>query len=420
MTSIKAQGLSSLSLAAAWWRQHGLVDRIDDFRACLQPTPRQRTLLWPADGGMLPAWDAPSAVASPSLTRSIASCSLPTTTARDRQPDVPLVLVSACLLSYPVTYRGTHRRLPAVLHPTPLLFLTEVLFKEMGLVQCLPVCPEVQWLGLPAPRVPLRLVRGFRGPDGAGRRGSGWTTAQNDWKALSKPLSTGSSGSVADEEEREVRYLVESTSEDHALLRYDAPNGTRAELSTSLDLNSEFVAHLLQDLRTVDGIILKSYSPSCGVQDARLYVEAAASPSSTVCDPHSCNACQHVKAPRVASVTGRRPAASTSAQRRFDLVDGFFTQQLRSFLASMQSVDGQPSAEACIRAETAAPVVTCDRLLTHFYTEELLSQARSVRDVKKGHVDGVALEAAPNLTSLDTFMESVLQHREQRLSRKRD
>ncbi|KAG5477723.1 hypothetical protein LSCM1_05019 [Leishmania martiniquensis] len=414
MTSIKAQGLSSLPLAAAWWSQHGLIDRLDSFRACPQPTPRQLPLQLPAHGGMPPVFGSLSAVAKQPPAQPTASCSLSSTAARDRQPDLPLVLVSACLLGYPVTYRGTRKKLPAVLKPTPLLFLTEVLCKEMGLVQCLPVCPEVQWLGLSAPRVPLRLVRGAQGPDGAGRRGGGWAPAQLCSNAPSPPLPTGSSGTLRGNDKREVRYLVESAAEDHALLSYDASSGTHVGPSPAF--HAEFLSQLRQDLRAVDGIVLKSYSPSCGVQDARLYEEAVTPPSSTLCSQHPCTACKHVEDSGRAAVAGQRLASSTRGQRRFDLVDGFFTQQLRSCVASMHRADGQQSAGVCIWPATAAPVVTCDRLLTRFYTGERRSPPHLPGNGKTWRVEESAPEAAPSLRSLDSFMESVLQHREWRLS----
>ncbi|CAJ1008887.1 hypothetical protein Q4I28_004200 [Leishmania naiffi] len=412
MAPIKAPGLSSLPLANAWWRQHGLADRLDGFRACRQPTPSQLPFQRIADGGVSPAWTELSAAVKQSLTKS-------TTEAKHRQPDLPLVLVSACLLNYPVTYRGTHTSLPAFLRPTPLLFLTEVLFKELGLVRCVPVCPEVQWLRLPVPRVPLRLVRGRRGTDGADQRGSEWTAPQHSSSGPLPPLTASPSGDVPGEGEREMRYLVESAAEDHVLLQYDAANSTPAALSSSPQLDSEFLVKLLQDLRAVDGIVLKSYSPSCGVRDARLYEEAVTSPSSSQCGQHACNACEHAGKPASVSIAGRRPAASASAQRRFDLVDGFFTQQLRHFLASMHSVHGGKSTGTCSYAEAVTPVITCDRLLTHFYTEERWNRAPSARRVTKRCVDVSALEAAPSLTSLDSFMDSVLQHRDWRLSRER-
>ncbi|CBZ27397.1 conserved hypothetical protein [Leishmania mexicana MHOM/GT/2001/U1103] len=412
MTPIKAPRLSSLPLATAWWRQHGLADRLDSFRACRQPTPRQQPLQRTTDGGVSLGWAGLSTGTKQSLTSS-------PTTATDRPPDLPLVLVSACLLSYPITYRGTHTSLPALLRPTPLLFLTEVLFKELALVQCVPVCPEVQWLGLPVPRVPLRLVRGSRGTGDARQRGNGWAAAQHSSSAISPSLSMGASDSVAIKDEREVRYLVESSAEDHVLLRYDAPNDTFADQSPSPQLHSAFLAQLLQDLKAVDGIILKSYSPSCGVRDARLYEEAVTPPPSSLCDQHVCNACEHTGKPTSASFTGRRPAASTSAQRRFDLVDGFFTQQLRNFLASMHGVDGGRCADARCHPEAAVPVITCDRLLTDFYTEERLRRVPLAWKVKKRRVAGNASEAAPHLTSLDSFMESVLQHRDWRVSQGR-
>ncbi|CAG9574537.1 conserved hypothetical protein [Leishmania major strain Friedlin] len=412
MTPAKALRLSSLPLATAWWRQHGLADRLEGFRACRQPTPRQRPLQRTADGGVSLGWAGLLAGAEQSRTSSI-------TTATDRPPDLPLVLVSACLLSYPVTYRGTHTNLPASLRPTPLLFLTEVLFKELGLVQCVPVCPEVQWLGLPVPRVPLRLVRGSRGTDDARQRGSGWAAAQHSSSATLPSLSMSASDSVAIKGEREARYLVESSAEDHVLLRCDAPNDTFAEQSPSPQLHSAFLAQLVQDLKAVDGIILKSYSPSCGVRDARLYEEAVTSPPSSPCDQHACNACERAGKPTSASFIGRRPAASASAQRRFDLVDGFFTQQLRDFLTSMHGVGGERRADARCHSEAAAPVITCDRLLTDFYTEERLRRSPLAGKVKKRHVAGNASEAAPHLTSLDSFMESVLQHRDWRVSQHR-
>ncbi|CAJ1989146.1 Protein of unknown function (DUF523) [Leishmania donovani] len=411
MTPVNAPRLSSLPLATAWWRQHGLADRLEGFRGCRQPTPHQRPLQRTADGGVSLAWAGLLAGTEQSLTPS-------TTTATDRPPDLPLVLVSACLLSYPVTYRGTRTSLPASLRPTPLLFLTEVLFKELGLVQCVPVCPEVQWLGLPVPRVPLRLVRGSRDTDDA-RRGSGWAAAQHSSSATLPSLSMSASDSVAIKDKREVRYLVESSAEDHILMRYDAPNDTFAEQLPPPQLHSAFLTQLLQGLKAVDGIILKSYSPSCGVRDARLYEEAVTSPPSSPCDQHACNDCECAGKPTSVSFTGRRPAASASAQRRFDLVDGFFTQQLRDFLASVHGVDGGQRADARCHSEAAAPVITCDRLLTDFYTEERLRQAPLAGKVKKRRVAGNASEAAPHLTSLDSFMESVLQHRDWRVSQDR-
>ncbi|KAG5503411.1 hypothetical protein JKF63_05550 [Porcisia hertigi] len=413
MTSPKAADLSS-TLVTTWWRQHGLAGRLKSFRAARQPTPRRLPLERTADGGVSPVWAADVSGVTTSSSTTTPACSPRIATARGQQPDLPVILVSACLLSYPVTYRGPYARLPALLRPTPLLFLTEVLFKELGLVHCIPVCPEVQWLGLPVPRVPLRLVRGPRARDNAPDEGICSSTAPCNSRVSSPPMSKGASSSAAGESGRDVRYLVDSATEDRVLLRYSAPNDKGDALLSSPQLNSAFLMHFLHDLNTVDGIILKSYSPSCGVQDARLYEAPAPQSSSSLCHQHACNACGRAGKPTSTSLAGRRPDASTSAPRRFELVDGFFTHQLRRFLDSAYGLGGGQQVDSCSHPGVAVPVITCDRLLTHFYAEEHCNQAPST-----GRGIASSSEAVPDLTYLDRFMESVLRHRHWRLSRGR-
>lgn len=239
-------------------------------------------------------------------------------------------------------------RLPATLRPSPLLFFTEVVVGELGLVRCRPLCPEMQWLGLPAPRPPLRLVRA----NGDGER-------ETPGEELRGNIVCVRSGPAS-------------------LLSF---NASTDRLPPSL------VDLLGLPLEDVDGVVLKSRSPSCGVGDARLY---ASEPTKTE-GGLSCSSCRGVAA-----------CATTSASPSYALVDGFFTQLLCNSLHPQRGEHNPAVGEHRPSSPVSPPVITSDRLLRHF----------SAADSSDG--------AHVAQSSLEGFMDSVLRHHEQRLLHKRE
>ncbi|RNF06350.1 uncharacterized protein Tco025E_07585 [Trypanosoma conorhini] len=147
----------------------------------------------------------------------------------------PTLLVSACLLGQCVTYRGgscatpQHRR-------TPIGFIVDCLWREYRLVECLPICPEVDLLAMPSPRPPLRLVKESRDEP---RR---LVTAP---PAVSRHVPPAP-GTWRDEGNEAKRRLAQR----------------HPRLAEEL---------LVRRLAGIDGCVFKSRSPSCGVRDARLY-----------------------------------------------------------------------------------------------------------------------------------------------------
>jgi uncharacterized protein YbbK (DUF523 family) len=366
----------SLPLVAAWWRQHGLQERVQRFCSTRQPTPRLRAAKHTADPSRSLHCFCNKKVGPqllPLTSRLVASSAATHVTAIS-----PVLLVSACLLGYPVTYRGTDVRLPATVRPTPLLFLTEVLWRELGLVQCIPVCPEVELLGLPVPRPPLRLTRA--------------TTA-------------GEEGGVC-------RVVDAATT-----------HGTHLSFRPDVDELPSFVlSQLALPLDAVDGVVLKSRSPSCGVLDARLYAGLAVPAVASSCDACPASSCKAdgTATPPAGSVHGGRdphavlPSSQhdsrTHAAAPYELVDGFFTTLLRNSLTSRGGLAGCPQLERHRRLPP--PVITSDRLLRQFCA----AQSPAALTPEQVCVTAAG-EVGPQHTSLEAFMESALQHHHCRLAR---
>nr|CCC53071.1 conserved hypothetical protein [Trypanosoma vivax Y486] len=145
----------------------------------------------------------------------------------------PTLLVSACMLGQPVSYRGKSSR--CAQRCTPAGFILDFLYHEHQLVNCIGIGPEMDLLGMPAPRPPLRLVQS---PDGGSRYA---VTAE---RAIELPLSPLS------------------------VLKADKDGAEQRLGQRHPRLGEEL---LVRGLADVDGCVLKSRSPSCGVGDARLY-----------------------------------------------------------------------------------------------------------------------------------------------------
>lgn len=364
--------LPPLPLVTAWWAQNELDERLSAFRASRQPTPRTRPLSDLHVAKSAASWQCAGCPRSGSADAS-----------SPQALEQPVLLISACLLSYPVTYRGTHTRLPATLRPLPLLFLTEVLVKELRLVRCVPVCPEMQLLGLPAPRAPLRLVRAA-------------TPSASDC-GEERPGAADAPG-----------CRVESYADPRrALLRLDPAHDTLDTLTLSEGSAALHLAELRRCVADVDGVVLKSSSLSCGVGDARLYDGGDGSSASA----------RHQGA-------GRRPAAPSHDADHFSFVDGFFTHLLRNSLASRHSTRNaaaQPHPDSLDGGDGAAPpvLITSDRLLTKFRAGEQQERAAAAgAGLRRRKADEVGAAAPLELTSLDCFLERVLRHREWRRSQR--
>ncbi|KPA79088.1 putative mitochondrial hypothetical protein [Leptomonas pyrrhocoris] len=366
--------MPSLSLASAWWRQHGLQERVRLFRASRQPTPPHRAL--PPNinnnGCSRTQYCRQAATTTAQSSLSSSSESRTTSTPTDTLASPPVLLMSACLLGFPVTYRGADVRLPATLRPTPLLFLTEVLWRELGLVCCVPVCPEMEWLGLSAPRPPLRLVR-----DETECKKAGATNAQ----------------------ENERCRVVDAVSPDRVFLSYHPFTD---------ELPSAVVAALGAPLHAIDGVVLKARSPSCGVHDARLYSREAATARAA-----SCAACSNSRLP--SARPSQRPTAA-SASTSYAHVDGFFAMLLRNSLCSSC---GEKRGGHAHGAPISLPVITSDRLLSRFYAaDDATSPSSSSSGLPLNGGCGANGEVGLAHTSLDAFVESALRHREGRLARR--
>lgn len=131
------------------------------------------------------------------------------------EPPRARIGVSACLLGEEVRYNGGHKR---------DAFLTDVLGRY---VEWVPVCPEVE-MGLGTPRPAMRLVRIGRG-----------------------------------EEREDIHLIVPETGADHTeAMRSWADR--RVEELAAADL---------------DGYILKSDSPSCGLERVNLFSEDGGEPT---------------------------------------------------------------------------------------------------------------------------------------------
>nr|CCC95148.1 unnamed protein product [Trypanosoma congolense IL3000] len=148
----------------------------------------------------------------------------------------PVLLVSACLLGEPVNYRGVGRASHQQ-RCTPVGFLVDFLSRQHDLLDCIAVCPEMDLLGLPSPRPPLRLLRDPQ----TGRR----SLVACGASVLDIPLLPNT-----------------LTSRDNVEGRLGCVPHRDPRLVDELTCRK---------LSGVHGCLFKARSPSCGVGDARLY-----------------------------------------------------------------------------------------------------------------------------------------------------
>lgn len=195
-----------------------------------------------------------------------------------RGQTVPLRLfVSACLLSHvhqptPVAYHGrasVRKQSSDVFHPVS--FLVDTLGVDYGIIETVTLCPEMDVMSLPSPRSPLKLV------------------AAQPTTSLNSCQPEGLS-SITSARERSFRLCSTACGTDMTLemcgkaapdvvrlLRVVTRRGTVPfNDSQNTGLGSEETSTLE---RMLDGGVMKSRSPSCGVGDARLYSSATPSNS---------------------------------------------------------------------------------------------------------------------------------------------
>lgn len=176
---------------------------------------------------------------------------------------VPRVLVSACLLGYRVSYRGAAAACCGERRPANLL--TQVLGARLGLLECVPLCPELRVLRLGAPRRPIRLVR------------------------LPPPAGLGSGGELAVVDSLSGREHFRYCPSDPQLwLRVEGLAAQRrAAAGSEWGARTEDYNDKEEWLpRDLDGALLKAKSPSCGLQDCQLFRQghraSAGAPADTV------------------------------------------------------------------------------------------------------------------------------------------
>lgn len=166
---------------------------------------------------------------------------------------VPRILVSACLMGERVAYHGRPPGPPRrkrSREATPLSLLLDTLWRSWGIVECIPLCPEMQLLQLPCPRPPVRLVEAAT-----------WGDARQvvmQQEGMPDPLWSYSRGSHADAHKllaREILPLTASNTPCHPC------GGCRGSPPP----------RVMDLLDSIDGIVLKARSPSCGLGDARVY-----------------------------------------------------------------------------------------------------------------------------------------------------
>ena len=154
-------------------------------------------------------------------------------------PSSHVVVISACLAGCAVTYKGD-RAAGNTKHRSwngPIQFVSEVLSeKRLGLIRLMPLCPEVDILGLPIPRNPIKLI------------------LPRDAKQL-PDLVDAVTGLQLTERMEPCRDMT-----------------ITSQLAQKLAKRSP---HMSCSGSNIKGFILRSRSPSCGVGDARLYGESS-------------------------------------------------------------------------------------------------------------------------------------------------
>lgn len=172
----------------------------------------------------------------------------------------PRLLVSGCLLGQPVTYRGkpsgwATKLVKPSARVDPLRFLLHSLCEAHGLAECVGFCPEMELLQLTAPRLPLRLTAG----DSAGGAGA-------------VLISSLGAESLWDYEENCLikipRRARQSASFPFRLSTAESATDPTREAAAA----AAGALSVAQWLSAFDGVIVKAKSPSCGLDDARLYV----------------------------------------------------------------------------------------------------------------------------------------------------
>ncbi|CAD2219912.1 hypothetical protein AGDE_13471 [Angomonas deanei] len=151
---------------------------------------------------------------------------------------VPTLLCSACLLDCNVAYHGrggAHGR-----RKTAFGFVKSVLSQRLRCIRLIPLCPEVQLLQLPVPRDPIRLE----------------TIQQHNHNDIGVFVSN-----------KDHRCLLTYDSGGSDL--QDCFNGPIPSHPNIPPTSEEVSLEAL--LSSVDGVVLKSRSPSCGLGDARVY-----------------------------------------------------------------------------------------------------------------------------------------------------
>lgn len=171
------------------------------------------------------------------------------------RPVRPRLLVSACLLGHRVNYRGESSgwsRKPSS-QCSPLWFLLHVLGARLDIVECVPFCPEMQLLHLPSPRPPVRLV-----------------THRDQHGRITQ--------FVQDVQSKKLLWDCGANRSLHGL---PTPNGNAAPAALPAPMltdaspvaSAEEAALGPEWLRSLDGVVMKSKSPSCGVGDAKLFTD---------------------------------------------------------------------------------------------------------------------------------------------------
>lgn len=165
----------------------------------------------------------------------------------------PRILVSSCLLGHNVTFRGrsavpsrvpTNAALPSPppRRLWPFLFMRDAL-QPIGLIEMVPLCPEMVFLGLPAPRPSLFLSIG----DNSGGDEHAFTQREEHLPS--------------------VRMLETATKKDHTSRFAEGAAGWLRQVQTGSAGN----------VPPFHGFVGKRRSPSCGAGDARLYCDASPS-----------------------------------------------------------------------------------------------------------------------------------------------
>ncbi|CUE89370.1 Hypothetical protein, putative [Bodo saltans] len=215
----------------------------------------------------------------------VRSCFLNCFTRRNAPPNrrflhnVPTILVSSCLLGHPVAYHGRSSqatrkknisdgssevsqkpRTNPQRSVNDFTFLVHTLSDpSIGVVKIIPLCPEVDVMGLPVPRPPIRLIGRSVGSDrqaGAARKRSYRHVYLQDPVRGAVDVSSSLLGDEA--AHRSIDDILDPRAQQHGL------GGGARPPAPPLTLES-FTA-------SIDGAILKSKSPTCGVGDARVYL----------------------------------------------------------------------------------------------------------------------------------------------------